>query len=148
VFAFTLMKVVGRDVWIGIWALVLAFVATTRWERGAAAAGNPAAEIWLRFPKFVLGFLLASLLVTAIASGYTLAEYDAKVTPSLIAPIRNLRTWAFIFCFLSIGLTTRFRELATSGARPQLAFAAGVVVNVLLGFVLSVWVFAAHWRSL
>ena len=33
VFAFTLMKVVGRDVWIGIWAFVLAIVATTRWER-------------------------------------------------------------------------------------------------------------------
>jgi uncharacterized membrane protein YadS len=148
VFAFTLMKVVGRDVWIGIWALALAFVATTRWERGTTAAGNPAAQVWLRFPKFVLGFLLASLLVTAIVSGYTLAEYDAKVTPGLIAPIRSLRTWAFIFCFLSIGLTTRFRELATSGARPQLAFAAGVVVNVLLGFVLSVWVFAEHWRSL
>ena len=147
-FAFTLMKVVGRDVWIGIWALALAFVATTRWERGATAPGNPAAQVWLRFPKFVLGFLVASLLVTVIVSGYTLAEYDAKVTPSLIAPIRNLRTWAFIFCFLSIGLTTRFRELASSGTRPQVAFAAGVVVNVLLGYVLSVWVFAEHWRSL
>jgi len=62
--------------------------------------------------------------------------------------LRSLRTWAFIFCFFSIGLTTRFRELAKSGAKPQLAFAAGVVVNVLLGFVLSVWLFADHWRNL
>jgi uncharacterized integral membrane protein (TIGR00698 family) len=146
--AFTLMKVVGRDVWIGIWAFVLAIVATTRWERGTTAAGNPAAQVWLRFPKFVLGFLIASLLVTAIVSGYTLAEYDSRVTPALIAPIRNLRTWAFIFCFFSIGLTTRVRELAKSGTKPQLAFAAGVVVNVLLGYVLSVWLFADHWRNL
>ena len=145
--AYTLIKVVGRDVWIGIWAFALAIVATTRWERGTTAAGNPAAQAWLRFPKFVFGFLIASLLVTAIVSGYTLAEYDARVTPSLIAPIRNLRTWAFIFCFLSIGLTTRFRELATSGARPQVAFAAGALVNVLLGYFLSVWVFAVHWRN-
>ena len=36
--AFTLMKVVGRDIWIGIWAFVLAIVATTRWE----IATNPA----------------------------------------------------------------------------------------------------------
>jgi uncharacterized membrane protein YadS len=146
--AFTLMKVVGRDVWIGIWAFALAIVATTRWERGTTAAGSPAAQVWLRFPKFVLGFLIASLLVTAIVSGYTLAEYDSRVTPALIAPIRNLRTWAFIFCFFSIGLTTRFRELAKSGTKPQLAFAAGVVVNVLLGYVLSVWLFADHWRNL
>jgi uncharacterized integral membrane protein (TIGR00698 family) len=148
IFAFTLMKVVGRDVWIGIWAFVLAIVATTRWERGTAAAGNPAAQIWLRFPKFVIGFLVASLLVTAIVSGYTLAQYDSQVTPALIAPLRSLRTWAFIFCFFSIGLTTRFREFAKSGIKPQLAFAAGVVVNVILGFVLSVWIFADHWRNL
>ncbi len=30
--AFVLVKVVGRDIWIGIWAFVLAIVATTRWE--------------------------------------------------------------------------------------------------------------------
>ena len=35
VWAFTLMKVVGRDVWIGIWAFVLAIIATTRWEASA-----------------------------------------------------------------------------------------------------------------
>src|ERR1700732_4775555 len=31
--AFTLMKVIGRDVWIGVWAFVLSLIATTRWER-------------------------------------------------------------------------------------------------------------------
>jgi len=40
VFAFTLMKVVGRDVWIGIWAFILAIVATTRWEK-TAVGGRP-----------------------------------------------------------------------------------------------------------
>jgi uncharacterized membrane protein YadS len=59
-----------------------------------------------------------------------------------------LRTWAFIFCFLSIGLTTRFRQLAHAGTKPFAAFSAGVVVNVILGFVLSVFVFAAHWQNL
>jgi hypothetical protein len=32
--------------------------------------------------------------------------------------------------------------------RPVVAFTAGVLVNVALGFVLSDWVFAAHWRNL
>ena len=40
------------------------------------------------------------------------------------------------------------RELAGTGARPFWAFASGVVVNVLLGLVLSALVFAAHWASL
>jgi len=147
VWAFTLMKVVGRDVWIGIWAFVLAVVATTRWE--VQTGGKPElGEIWWRFPKFVIGFALASLLVTAIAAPYSFADFNKVVAPKLIAPIKDLRTWAFIFCFFSIGLTTRFRELAHAGARPFWAFTAGVAVNVVLGFVLSVIVFAPYWSVL
>ena len=146
--AFTLMKVVGRDVWIGIWAFVLAAVATTRWERVGPQQKPDIAQIWERFPKFVLGFLIASLLITCITSGYSLADYNKRVNPALVAPIKDLRTWAFIFCFFSIGLTTRFKELARAGIRPFLAFTVGVVVNVILGFVLSVWVFGSHWGSL
>jgi uncharacterized integral membrane protein (TIGR00698 family) len=146
--AFTLMKVVGRDAWIGIWAFLLALAATTRWEARGGAARPDAAQIWWRFPKFVLGFLLASLLVTWVTSDYTLSDYNARVVPGLVAPLKGLRTWAFIFSFLSIGLSTRFRELARSGPRPFLAFAAGAAVNVVVGFILSVWVFAPHWRSL
>jgi len=148
VWAFTLMKVVGRDVWIGIWAFVLAIVATTRWERTETGRKPDAAEIWWRFPKFVLGFMVASLIVTAATSAYSLADFNKTVNPALVAPIKDLRTWAFIFCFLSIGLTTRFRELAHAGRKPFAAFTAGVAVNVVLGFILSAVVFAAHWESL
>ena len=148
VWAFTLMKVVGRDVWIGIWAFILAIVSTTRWEPSESGRKPEAAEIWWRFPKFVLGFVLASLLVTWVARDYSLAEYSKVITPALVDPIKNLRTWAFIFCFFSIGLTTRFRELAHAGKKPFIAFSAGVVVNVALGFVLSAYVFAQHWTNL
>ncbi len=147
-FAFTLMKVVGRDVWIGIWAFVLALVATTRWENTGTGSKPSPAQIWQRFPKFVLGFLLASSIVTAISQGYDLATYNAEVNPALVAPIKDMRTWSFIFCFFSIGLTTRFRELARGGSKPFLAFSAGVAVNVVLGYVLSVWIFNDHWRNL
>ncbi len=148
VWAFTLMKVVGRDVWIGIWAFVLAIVATTRWERADIGRKPQLAEIWWRFPKFVLGFLVASVIVTAVASDYSLAEFNKTVNPALVAPIKDLRTWAFIFCFFGIGLTTRFRELTQAGSEPFLAFTAGVAVNVTLGFVLSAVVFASYWTNL
>ncbi|WP_201314049.1 putative sulfate exporter family transporter [Dyella sp. EPa41] len=147
--AFTLMKVVGRDIWIGIWAFALAWVATTRWngEDGVQAKAD-AREIWARFPKFVIGFVLASALVTWIASHYSLADYRKIVTPDLVAPISVLRTWAFTFCFLSIGLTTRLRSLTAIGWRPLLAFTIGVAVNVVIGYVLSVHVFADYWNGL
>lgn len=146
--AFTLMKVVGRDLWIGIWAVALAIVATARWETQPAGARPDAGEIWRRFPKFVLGFFLASALITAVTASYSLADYNRIAVPGLVAPIKDLRTWAFIFCFLSIGLTTRFRDLAAAGRKPFTAFTMGVVVNVILGFVLSVYVFGAHWETL
>jgi len=66
----------------------------------------------------------------------------------LVAPIKDLRTWAFIFCFFSIGLTTKFSQLAEAGRKPFAAFTVGVVVNVVLGFLLSVYVFANYWANL
>jgi uncharacterized integral membrane protein (TIGR00698 family) len=148
VFSFTLMKVVGRDVWIGIWAFVLAIIATTRWDAIETGQKPDAAQIWWRFPKFVLGFIIASAFITWATSAYSLADYNKTVVPVLVGPVKDLRTWAFIFCFLSIGLTTRFRELASAGRKPFLAFSTGVAVNVVLGFILSVYVFGSHWANL
>lgn len=145
--SYTLIKVIGRDVWIGIWAFVLAIIAVTRWERSEADGKVQAAQIWWRFPKFVIGFLVASVLTTLIVRGYVLADYNKLVKPSLIVPITALRTWAFTFSFLSIGLTTRFRELAAAGSKPFVAFTAGVIINVILGYIMSVLVFGRYWAS-
>jgi uncharacterized integral membrane protein (TIGR00698 family) len=146
--AFTLMKVIGRDMWIGVWALVLSIVATTRWESTGVHNRAGAGEIWRRFPKFVLGFLLASAIVTWVAQGYSYAAYKQALVPGLVAPLQALRTWAFTFAFLSIGLTTRVRDFISVGARPFYAFTVGVVVNVVLGFILSTQLFNGFWTRL
>lgn len=148
VWAFSLMKIVGRDIWIGIWAFVLAIVATTWWDREATGRTPDAGAIWQRFPKFILGFLAASVLVTLATRSLSLAEFNKLAVPQLVAPLKDLRSWAFIFCFFSIGLTTRVRDFRQSGLRPFLAFTAGVAVNVVLGFLLSTLVFASYWTSL
>lgn len=96
----------------------------------------------------MIGFLLASVIVSALTAGYSLADYNKVAVDGLIGPIRDLRTWTFIFCFLSIGLTTRLRDLAAAGPRPLGAFTTGALVNVALGFVLSANVFASHWATL
>ncbi|WP_242337856.1 MULTISPECIES: YeiH family protein [Anaeromyxobacter] len=145
---FTLMKVVGRDMFVGVWALVVAFLSVTRWERKGAAEAERVrpAEIWQRFPKFILGFLVASLAVTVV-----LASVDSKIgtqfSKEAIGPLKNLRGWAFTWTFLSIGFTTRFRELTRFGWRPFAAFALGVLVNVPLGYWLSTSVFASYWDA-
>lgn len=145
--SYTLIKVIGRDVWIGIWTFILALIAVTVWERSETNSKVQVGQIWWRFPKFVIGFLVASAVTTLIVHGNTLGDYNKIVKPALIAPITSLRTWAFTFSFLSIGLTTRFRELASAGSKPIIAFTTGVIVNVILGYILSVVVFGHYWST-
>ena len=149
--AFTLMKVVGRDIWIGLWAFIFAIIAVTQWDKDSNSdirVKPDAGEIWRRFPKFVIGFLIGSLIITLATSGYSLADYNKIVKPQLVTPISNLRLYAFIFSFLSIGLTTRFRELASAGWKATAAFSIGVAVNVVLGFILSAIILSNQWIDL
>ncbi len=143
--AFTLMKVIGRDIWLGIWSFMFAVIACIKWEKDELGTKPNITEIWWRFPKFVLGFFFASVIITIIASGYSMDDYNRIIKPELIKPIKSLRSWTFIFCFLSIGLTTRFRELAAAGKKPFWAFTIGVIVNAVLGFILSVLILGDYW---
>ena len=63
--------------------------------------------------------------------------FESVLGPLAIGPIKKLRSWCFVLCFLCIGLSTRFKDLATFGMKPFYAFTIGVAVNVPLGYVLS-----------
>ncbi len=146
---FTLMKVVGRDIFVGIWALVLAIISVTFWEAKSADGTRQkpsGAVIWERFPKFVLGFFVASLIVTFANMGQPAAVITA-IDSNVISPIKSLRGWCFVLCFLCIGLTTRFKALAATGWKPFLAFTSGVGVNVLLGFLCSTVILGDYWTA-
>jgi len=147
---FTLMKVIGRDIWIGIWAFVLSVVSVVMWEKKSAGEVQTVGlkVIWNRFPKFVIGFFSASIIMSIAAANYTADEFDKLLKPLLISPIKVLRTWTFIFTFLCIGLTTRFKELSKFGLPPFWAFTIGVAVNVVLGFLLSTIIFAGYWSAI
>ncbi|WP_407313979.1 YeiH family protein [Desulfosporosinus sp. SB140] len=142
---FTLMKVVGRDMWIGIWCFIMALISVTRWERDESGAKPQAGEIWYRFPKFVIGFFIASILMTIIVASSNAAA-ASSVSANVMAPMKVLRSWTFIFTFLSIGLTTRFRDLTSVGWKPFAAFTAGVCVNVPLGFIFSTIILGGFWQ--
>ena len=86
ILAFTLMKVVGRDVWIGIWAFVLAIVATTRWERSGGRAEAPTqAKSGAASPNSCIGFVVASLIVTC---------GDGELQPRRLQQDRRRRAWS------------------------------------------------------
>jgi uncharacterized membrane protein YadS len=146
--SFTLMKVIGRDLWIGIWSIVFAAIATFVWEKGESGRVPDAREVWWRFPKFVIGFFVASMLMSAFTGIFSTADFNSAVRPNLLAPLASLRTWTFIFCFLSIGLTTRFRDLHVVGWKAFWSFTIGVAANVILGYFLSVAVFGSYWAGI
>jgi uncharacterized membrane protein YadS len=226
---FTLMKVIGRDIWIGIWAFVLSIISVVYWEKREKGRAVGFGVVWQRFPKFVLGFFAASITISIISAqepadhrgvapfagtfktkaskekysadfaGYRApAELAAKLSidpqnktlsysgrmslkelnqllkaastkdqrsalkelhhrtdwfasvlsPLAIGPIKKLRSWCFVLCFLCIGLSTRFKELATFGMKPFWAFTIGVAINVPLGWVLSMYVFGGYWSAI
>ncbi|HWR42983.1 YeiH family protein [Sporomusa sp.] len=143
---FTLMKVVGRDMFVGIWALLVAFLSVTRWENKTAeeASRVSASEIWRRFPKFIIGFFAASIFTTLVIA-YLDPKLGATFTKEVIGPIKSLRGWTFTWTFLCIGLTTRLKELTSFGWKPLAAFAVGVIINVPLGYLLSNVLFVDYW---
>lgn len=143
---FTLMKVVGRDMFVGLWALMAAILSVTMWEKKKLAQAERIdySEVWRRFPKFVIGFLVASLFTTLV-----IVMLDPQIgkgySKDVLGVIKNLRGWTFTWTFLAIGLTTRFRELIHFGWKPLAAFTVGVAINVPLGYWLSNIVFVEYW---
>jgi uncharacterized membrane protein YadS len=97
-------------------------------SRGQAKAiGNKTAFLWQKFPKFVLGFLLISLLATA-----------AVINKDQLGSLANLSRWAFLLTFAGVGLRTNIRELKAQGLRPFAVGAIGEpsIALVTLGMVL------------
>jgi uncharacterized integral membrane protein (TIGR00698 family) len=96
---------------------------------------NKGAFLWRKFPKFVLGFLLISLLATL----------SVFTKPQLTA-LGNLSRWAFLLTFAGVGLRTNLRELGKQGARPFIVGAFGEVAIALI--TLGLVVGADKWFHL
>lgn len=114
-----------RNALIGFVVLGYALYWASKGE--AAEIQNKAAFLWNKFPKFVLGFLLISILATV--------GFFSK--PQLLA-VGNLSRWAFLLTFAGVGLRTSFRELSKQGLRPFLVGAIGEIIIAIFTLVL-VW---------
>jgi uncharacterized membrane protein YadS len=121
----------SQNVFIGIAALVISAWWAVRTAGGEAAAHGPRlAVLWERFPKFVLGFLAASLVFSFLI--------EPQVAKAVDKQLKGLREVWFAAAFVCIGLETRFDELlALGGGRPALAFLGGQAVNVLWTLLLA-----------
>jgi uncharacterized membrane protein YadS len=119
----------SQNVLIGLAAFALSAWWALRGKRGGGDRPSPKV-IWDRFPKFVLGFLAASLVFS-----FALSPSLVKETRALLA---SLRTAWFALAFVSIGIETRFRSLVSmQGGRPAVAFLGAQLFNVLWTLLLA-----------
>lgn len=132
----TIVKVT-QNALIGIVAVALTAWFAFKVERAPDAARPGAIELWRRFPKFVLGFIAASVIGTWYANVATAADNTAAQ-----AVATNFRTWFLILAFVSIGLEFRATALREAGWRPIAVFASATVVNLGLALALAALLFA------
>ena len=94
--------------------------------------------VWDRFPKFVLGFLLASIVATVL--GVTV---DPAVLEPRLDAAKELQVWALSLAFVSIGLEFSVSSVREAGWKPILVFAAATLVNLVAGLGLAVLLFSS-----
>ncbi|HEX4147220.1 MAG TPA: putative sulfate exporter family transporter [Pirellulales bacterium] len=126
-----------QNILIGAVAFGVAVYWVTCVERSADSPRPSVLEIWRRFPKFVLGYLAASLLFSAVYS--TGVEGQSIVSAVTTGTSEVLRGWFFCLAFVSIGLDTNFRELGRFlvGGKPLLLYVCGQTLNLVLSLAMS-----------
>ena len=124
-----------QNILIGFIAFFVALFFATRVDRtGTQRVG--AIEIWNRFPKFIIGFFVASLVASFIVLPLT-SGADVKAINGVLDQYKN---WAFVLAFTSIGLDTNFKEIAKSmqGGKVLWLYIVGQTFNILLT-LFAVW---------
>ena len=126
---------------------VIAFGVATYWalkvERTPGVkitVGAALNEIWARMPKFVLGFLGASAVFTLLYESLGKDVGKVLIDDGVIRGWTSaLQGWFFCFAFVSIGLTTNFRELAKyfKGGKPLILYVCGQSFNIILTLLMA-----------
>ncbi len=132
-----------QNVLIGVIAFCVALYFTTKVEAAETGAKPDAREIWRRFPKFILGFLAASIVFSLLYSWFnTQAEGmgRALIDQGVVKGMSDMfRGWFFCLAFVSIGLATNFRALRHHfvGGKPLLLYLFGQSFNLALTLLVA-----------
>jgi uncharacterized membrane protein YadS len=135
---------VTQNALLGVVAVLLTMFFAFR-AGDTAAPGTPKkitdpaayALVWQRFPKFVLGFLAASIIATILGQ---------TVSPELLEPrldaAKDIQVWALTLAFVSIGLEFKVQSAKEAGWKPVVVFSAATIVNLIVGLALAAVLFA------
>lgn len=141
-----------QNVLIGVIAFAVSVYWAAKYETdsddgGARKTGGLLAEVWRRFPKFVLGFLAASLIASVISWSGPAGE--SLIDSAVGDCTKHLRNWLFCLAFVCIGLETNFQTLlpALSGGKTVVLYLVGQSFNIFLTGVMATIVFGWLFRD-
>lgn len=122
---------------------VVAFAVAAYWVRfvePTSTGKRPGiSEVWKRFPRFVLGFVAASIIFSLLVSNTEFALF-ANDLKSLS---KGFRGWFFCYAFVCIGLDTNFKSLLqhVGSGKPFVLYIAGQTLNLVLTLAMAYVVF-------
>ena len=124
-----------QNILIGFIAFFVALFFATKVEKNSERKVG-ASEIWTRFPKFIIGFFVASLVASFIIQPLA-GSADVKAINTVLDQYKN---WVFVLAFTSIGLDTNFKEIAKQlhGGKVLWLYVVGQLFNIALTFF-AVW---------
>jgi uncharacterized integral membrane protein (TIGR00698 family) len=118
----------SQNMMIAVAAFTLSLYWAVRVEKKPEEKPN-LRDIWTRFPKFVLGFMLASI-------AFTILPMIGIATGPAVGVSKELRGWLFSMAFVSIGINTNFNDLVkTGGGKPLIVFTAATILDIAVSLV-------------
>jgi len=125
-----------QNILIGFIAFFVALFFATRVDKTGGQKVGPS-EIWIRFPKFIIGFFVASLVASFVIQPLCGSDQVAAINKVL----DQYKNWAFVLAFTSIGLDTNFKEIAKQmhGGKVLWLYIVGQTFNILLT-LFAVWI--------
>ena len=129
-----------QNMLIGVVAFGVAVYWVTYVERTEGTRPD-ISEIWRRFPRFILGFLGASVLISLLYEN--LSDGAGFVKAVVDGGTKTMRSWCFCLAFVSIGLETDLRTLSRflRGGKPLVLYVCGQALNLLLSLLMSLLMF-------
>ncbi len=125
----------SQNALIGVVAFILALYFVTVVEKGKE---KPSARvIWDRFPKFVLGFIVASILASLVDAKGNNLIFSADA----LAGLGNIKNWLFAMAFVCIGLELDFSSLKQVGGAPLWCYLIVTVFNTVLALIVASIIF-------
>ncbi|MFZ7103136.1 MAG: YeiH family protein [Peptococcaceae bacterium] len=124
-----------QNVLIGVIAFAIAVFFTTKVDKDVDGPAVGAGEIWHRFPKFILGFIGASLIFSFIIE----PTWGSTETSDLLSLTKSWKAWCFCMAFICIGLESNFKEMSelVQGGKPLWLYIVGQSFNLILTLLVA-----------